>query len=134
MTIDNERLLQYALYGLGLVVWFVLWKFIAGISAVLFLVLNRAEPEIPLFQNMTFLAAFLAFALTAAAVEYSRRHPVASRFGMDVLSEMRKVSWPSWKVIRGTTLVVLGVTIFTSFVLFLFDAIYSGLIKLLYPA
>ena len=134
MTIDNQRLLQYVLYGLGLVVWFVLWKFIAGMATVAFLLLNRAEPEIPLFQNMSFLAAFLAFALTAVAVEYSRRNAVTSRFGVEVLSEMRKVSWPTWKDIRGTTMVVLGVTIVTSFVLFLFDTVYAALIKLLYPA
>jgi preprotein translocase SecE subunit len=116
------------------VTWFVLWKFLAGMSGMVFLLLNRAEPEIPLFQSLTYLMAFVAVAATAFGVEYARRHPVSNRFGIEVLSEMRKVSWPSWKDIKGTTMVVVGVTLAVSLVLFLFDSIYAGLIKLIYPA
>jgi preprotein translocase SecE subunit len=132
MTIDNQRLLQYVMYGLGLIVWYVLYRFLAGMVTVTFMVLGRSEPVIPVFQNLGFVMAFVAVGVTAAAVEYSRQHPTASRFGMDVLSELRKVSWPSWKDIKGTTAVVLGVIVVVSVFMFLFDAVFSGLVKVIY--
>jgi preprotein translocase SecE subunit len=132
MTIDNQRLLQYVMYGLGLIVWYVLYRFMAGMVTVLFMILGRTEPEIPVFQNLGFLMAFVALAATAAAVEYARKNPISSRFGMDVLSELRKVSWPPWKDIKGTTAVVLGVILVVSMFMFFFDAIFSGLVNVIY--
>jgi preprotein translocase SecE subunit len=129
MTIDNQRLLQYVMYGLGLVLWFVLWRFIAGMASVVLMALNRTEPE-----YLRMILALVAVGLTAFIVEFARHHPVASKFGMEVLSEMRKVSWPSWKDVKGATIVSLSVMFVVSFFMFAFDSFYAFMIKIIYQS
>lgn len=132
MTVDNQRLLQYGLYGLGVVVWYVVWRFMGSIIEIVSLAMHQATPEIPIFGTLGNVAALVALALTVAAVEYARRNAVSNRFGLEVVSELRKVTWPNWKDVRGTTLVVVGVTLAVSLILLVFDKIYDGLMKLLY--
>ena len=63
---------------------------------------------------------------------YAWRNEVAKKFGIEVVSELRKVTWPSWKEIKGATLIVLGVTFAVSFVLFIFDKIYDGIVGFIF--
>jgi preprotein translocase SecE subunit len=132
MTLDNQRVLQYSLYGLGIVVFYVVWKFLGSVTDLLLLVRHLPQVELPGLGNLNNLYAILAIGITAGAVEYTRRHPVANKFGIEVIAELRKVTWPNWGEVRGTTIVVLGVTIAVSLILFFFDFIYDGLIRLLF--
>jgi len=49
-----------------------------------------------------------------------------------VVSELRKVTWPNWKEVRGTTLVVLGVTLAVAFILWFFDSIEDWVIRIIF--
>jgi preprotein translocase SecE subunit len=132
MTWDNQRLLQYALYGLALVVWFVVWKFFTSVSDLILLLRHMPQVEVPLLGSLNNLLALVALAVSAGAAEYARRNEVSNRFGVEVLSELRKVSWPNWIDVRGTTLVVLGVTMVVSAILWFFDTIYDFLVQQLF--
>ncbi len=125
MTVDNQRLLQYSLYGLGVVVWFIIWRLLGSLVEIALLVQRAAPPEIPLVGSLNNLAALVALGLTAAVVEYARRHKKANKFGVEVVSELRKVTWPTWKDVKGTTLVVIGVTFVVAIILFAFDKFYE---------
>jgi len=130
MTLDNQKLLMYWLYGLALVLAFVLYKFI---TSVYDLVTAMFMQGLLLSENtVESAAAILALGITAAAAEYVRRNNTTNRFGIEVVGELRRVAWPNWKEVRGTTLVVLGVTIVVSFILFIMDKVYDGLMAILY--
>jgi len=132
MTIDNQRILQYGMYGLGAVIWYILYKFLAGVTGFILAFKELAQPDVPIFMTLDGLFGFLALAITAAAVEYVRRRPETNRFGIEVVTELRKVSWPNWLEVRGTTLVVLGVTFVVAGILWFFDSVYGALIKVVF--
>jgi preprotein translocase SecE subunit len=132
MTWDNQRLLQYALYGLALVAWFVVWKFFTSVSDLILLLRHMPQVEVPVLGSLNNLLALVALAVSSGAAEYARRNPVSNKFGVEVLTELRKVSWPNWIDVRGTTLVVLGVTMVVSAVLWFFDTIYDFLVQQLF--
>ena len=50
----------------------------------------------------------------------------------DLQMEMRKVTWPSWKQVRATTLVVIASTFAFSFYFFVIDNIISRVINKLF--
>ncbi len=133
MTTDNQRFLQYSLYGLGLVLWYVLWRTIGSTMNVIdefYYPVNMLQ--IPLFGSLNNLVPLLTLGIAMGIAEYVRRNAKGNKFGIEVVSELRKVSWPASKDVRGTTLVVLGVTLVVSFILFLFDKVFDGLIGLLF--
>jgi preprotein translocase SecE subunit len=132
MTLDNQRLLQYVLYGLGLILWFVLWKFLGSMIELVTVGFSLRPVDVPVFGSLANLSAIFALGAAVAGAEYARRNPVSNKFGIEVLSELRKVSWPNWTEVKGTTMVVLGVSIVVSLILFVFDKIYEQLIRLIY--
>jgi preprotein translocase subunit SecE len=132
MTLDNQRVLQYALYGLGLVVWYILWKLMGSVTDVILVFGHYPQIDVPLIGSITGLYAIVALVITGAGVEYTRRHPVANKFGIEVVGELRKVTWPNWTDVKGTTLVVLAVSFVVAFILFAFDSFYNVVITKLF--
>lgn len=131
IVVDNQRVLQYGLYVLGAIVWYVLWKFLCGSSDFLLSILDRAQPQLPILGSLHTLYVFVALGLTAWGAEFVRRNQRSNRFGTEVVGELRKVSWPNWIEVRGTTLVVLGMTFVVSIILWVFDSFYGALIGLI---
>jgi len=132
MTTDNQRILMYSLYGLGVVLWFVVWKLFGAVVELSLLATHSAQPEIPVFGNLSYLAAFVALGAAIGGVEYARRNATANKFGIEVVGELRKVNWPNWKEVKGTTLVVVAVSLVVATILFAFDKVYEQLLKLVY--
>ena len=132
MVTDNQRLLQYGLYGLGIVMWFVTWRMFSGVIDLTSQIMSWRPGDIPIAGSLSNLSALVSLIVTAAAVEYTRRHEVANRFGVEVVAELRKVSWPNWKEVQGTTMVVVGVSFVVAVILWVFDMIYDRLITLLF--
>lgn len=60
------------------------------------------------------------------------KHPRATDFGLDVVKEIRKVTWPSVVETRAATFVVIILVIIISFILGFFDYIFSTLTNLIY--
>ena len=50
----------------------------------------------------------------------------------EVASELKKVTWPSAKEVRSSTLVVIVMSLISAVVLFLFDLMWSSLTDLIY--
>ena len=55
-----------------------------------------------------------------------------NRLGLEIASELRNVTWPSWPETRVATVVVLVTTVVVALVLGLFDAVWGGLSKFIY--
>ena len=133
MTLDNQRFLQYSLYGLAGVLFYVLLRFFE--SMVDLVTVAFGMPPITLAgMNLSAFMAVPALAIAFAAAEYTRRNQTANKFGIEVVSELRKVAWPNWIEVRGTTLVVLGVSATVAIILFVLDLFYAQLLKLIFGA
>jgi preprotein translocase subunit SecE len=55
-----------------------------------------------------------------------------TRFLQDVRVEMSKVSWPTRKELKGTTVIVIVITMILSVFIFLTDKVLEGLLNLIY--
>ncbi|MEE9167929.1 MAG: preprotein translocase subunit SecE [Candidatus Neomarinimicrobiota bacterium] len=53
------------------------------------------------------------------------------QFFNGVQFEMKKVSWPTWEELRGSTVVVLGLSLFLSMFLFVVDFVLSRILKVI---
>ena len=48
-----------------------------------------------------------------------------------VVFEMKKVSWPSWEELKGSTMVVLTLSLILAFFLFFVDTLLSKIVNLI---
>ena len=128
MAIENRKVFNYSVYALGAVLWAgVIWRLFNSLVGLL-------PPE---YSNvggfpLVNLMGPLTFLLTGAACEIVRRDERAYKFGVEVIAELKKVTWPNWNDIRGSTLIVLVMTLIVSFVLFIFDKIFDWGLTLLW--
>jgi preprotein translocase subunit SecE len=75
-----------------------------GLGAPLLANFEVSNPELFLGLNATSMVAFIVGVITFLVLN---RHPVVYRFTDEVVTELRKVSWPSREeTIRSTTVVV----------------------------
>ncbi len=54
-----------------------------------------------------------------------------SKFFSDVQFEMKKVSWPTWDELKGSTYVVITLSLMISLFLFFVDRILTALLKII---
>jgi len=126
MTLDNQRIMQGSLYVSGLLAGFVLSKFGGSIA-------DLVAPNLLLVGGFSLvqLLELVSFALGLAAAEVTRRHPVANAFLLEVIGELKKVTWPNWKEVRGATVVVLIMTFAVAILLFILDKMFDFGLNLL---
>lgn len=74
---------------------------------------------------------WIAFAVVGAAFIYALRNPIAQEFANDVFVELRKVTWPTWKETRQSTVVVIITVFVVGMILGGFDLMWAKLTKLL---
>ncbi len=60
------------------------------------------------------------------------KHPKASEFGMEVIKETKKVTWPGFIETRASTIVVLVMVTIMSVILGVFDFFWSSITNLIY--
>ena len=93
-----------------------------GLGAPLLANFEISNPEIALGLNATSVAAFIVGIVTFFVLN---RHPVAYRFTDEVVTEFRKVTWPSKEeTVRSTTVVVVF-TVIVSLALAGYDWIWG---------
>ena len=119
MFLTNERIVLYSFYGLGLLLWFVLWKFFQTIG----LVANLPNNLGPISWNSLF--AILALGISFGLVQFSLRNQKAQEFGNEVVVETKKVSWPNRKELQGSTLIVVLMTLLVTVIIYIFDKLFD---------
>jgi len=126
MFLTNERTLLYSLYALGMVLWFVLWKFFS----------NMMELVLPIqtlrWISIDQLMAIIAMGISLAAIQMAWKNQKAKDYGVDVVVETKKVSWPNRKELQGSTIIVLVMVILTTIIIWSLDKIFDSLIKLIF--
>lgn len=122
-----EKYVRLSFVILGLLVWVVMASFFAT-------VMNWISPDLDRFLMGARFAISDALGMicgiaTAVVLWF---HEAANRLGLEVASELRNVTWPSWPETRVSTIVVLVTTVVISLILGLFDLIMGGLSGLIY--
>src|SRR4030095_3608966 len=120
MTV-NRKWLDLGLAFIGAVVWLILrgafnllWEFF----------------RLPTFQDFPVgIPEILAFAAGAVTFVVLRRHPKVKEFGIEVLNELSKVTWPSRKETMISTGVIMVMVGIASLILFFFDTAWGTLTR-----
>lgn len=121
MAAENRRYAILAQLGVALFIGWVLANALA---------LTWRGLEIPQLKPFGLADAdILAFIITGAAFIYTMRHARAQEFADEVMVELRKVTWPSWKETRQATIVCIIVVAIIAGILGGFDLIWAKLIK-----
>lgn len=126
MTLDNQRIMQGSLYVAGVIAGYVVYKFLASI-------VDLISPNLMLGSfSADRLIALVSVAAGVGAAELARRHPVANAFLLEVIGELKKVTWPNWKEVRGATVVVLVMTAVVALLLLILDKIFDLGLRILF--
>ncbi len=121
MQKDDRTWLNICLVCLVLIVSLLFWK---AISFATFKLLPAYTTEL-WFSPLVILASVgLGLAATYALYHDSNRE----EFLLGSVSEVRKVSWPTWEVTRKLTMIVCIVVAFFAVVLFIFDGIWGRIL------
>lgn len=66
------------------------------------------------------------------AAVYFYRQEKWNTLASEIVQELRKVVWPTWSETRSATVVVIITTVIIALILYLFDAVWSGLTSWIY--
>ena len=122
----TQRYLIFAYLLAGFLVWITLDRLFGAV------VYAADLPNPALIGSGFTLTTLLSLGLAIAAGVFAYRHPRAHAFSTDVVSELRKVSWPNRKETQSATVVVIVTTLIISGILYLFDTVWARLTGLIY--
>jgi preprotein translocase subunit SecE len=129
MFLTNERAFLYSLYGLAAVLWFLLWKFFTTLYSFI-PYMNFLGPK----STSDLLLAGITLAISVGAAEAVRRNQKAKDYGVDVVVETKKVTWPTRKELQGSTLIVIVMSLVAMLLILGLDKIFDALIKVIFSS
>jgi preprotein translocase SecE subunit len=125
MFFSNDRVYTYSIVGIAAVIAFVLWKLLTSIVG--FMPVASLGP-IPL----NYLAVIIALGSVGAAGYFCWKNEKVHQFGIEVIVETKKVSWPSFNELKGSTLVVLVMVLISTAIIWGLDKAFDTLIGFVY--
>ena len=120
-TNDNRRYALFTQVALAVALFFVIAQLLVFVWQIAGL--HRWEPF------GVHVAYFISLAAVGGSFIYTMRNQVAQDFANEVVIELRKVTWPTFKETRQATLVVVLCVLVISGILGTFDFIWANLIK-----
>ncbi len=124
--VDN-RLEPRRMVGLAFVVFALTGAMVLGrLIAAIFGGLKINDPQLLGIQELT-LSSVLGAVLAIAAAVIAWLNPKVQEASLDVASELKKVTWPSFAETKVSTIAVIIATLVAALVLFFFDFISSKL-------
>ena len=118
-TLGLLRWVQLAYMVLAVLTLWILDKIIVAVWS------RFAEPN-------TTLATVLAAVAGGAVAYLLYRHEAANRMSREVVAELAKVTWPSSRETRVSTVVVIVTSVIAAAILGVFDAVWSAITDLIY--
>jgi preprotein translocase subunit SecE len=106
------------------------------LTRILSAVLNGAginDPRIDLgFVELGNVSSLLGYGVAVLAAVLVWRMPRAQQVSVDVVLELRRVTWPSWRETRAATIAVIVASFIAAVILGLFDAGWARLAAWVY--
>lgn len=85
-----------------------------------------------LLGNNVHLSDVIGFVVAGAAAFWAYRNPAVHEWSLDVINELRKVTWPSRKETQTATVVVIVATLLAAVVLGIFDQMWALITGVIY--
>ena len=122
-----EKYVRIGFVVAGLLVWAVLATFFGTVFQLVGPNLDKT------LLGAKFAVSDLLGALCGATVTVVLWfNAYVNRLGLEIASELRNVTWPSWPETRVSTIVVLVTTVVVALILGLFDAIWGAVTGVIY--
>jgi preprotein translocase subunit SecE len=120
--------------GIGLVCLAVAGgMFLSHVAGALFAGLKWNDPTFFGLENVT-LTVVIGFVLAIGAAVYVYLSPKLREGGLDIATELKRVTWPSLAETRVSTVAVVIASLVSSLVLFFFDFVASKVMTIWVPA
>ncbi len=117
----------YVAYTVGaLVLWMTLSRLLSSIAYLS----GVSDPA--LLGSQFPLSSAIAFLVSVGGLIYVARNAKITQFGIDVVVELRKVTWPEWPETQRSTIVVIVTSLLIAFMLGFFDFVWAELTGLIY--
>lgn len=120
----NQKYIIMTFLAAGVLVGFS----VRGLAIPLLARMEVNDPMLLDVVNATSLAAIVIAVLTFLVLN---RHPLVVRFTDEVVSELRRVTWPDREETLRSTTVVIGTTLFVALMLALYDYAWGTITKVL---
>lgn len=120
----NKKIINGALAGLAIVIWFLMRQVADTVWDIF---------RLPLPQNLPVAPSDLIGAVIAAAVFIIiKRYQKMNEFMDEAVTELSKVTWPPKKETLLSAVVVSGMVAVCALILFAFDTLWGTVVKLFY--
>jgi preprotein translocase SecE subunit len=126
MFFTNDRVFLYSLYALGAICWFILYKFLDTLF-ILVPVLSFGRT-----RTAGYLIPVVTLAISVGAVEMLRRNQKVHDYGVEVVVETKKVSFPTRKELQGSTIIVILMSVVATILIFILDKGFDLLIRAIF--
>jgi len=122
-----EKFVRVGFVVIGLLTWIT----VAAMSSAVFQFVNPGLDKFLLGAQFTVsdLVGLGAGVALAAVLWFNER---VTELGLEVFTELRNVTWPTWPETRVSTIVVIITTIVVSIILGLFDALWGAVTGAIY--
>lgn len=121
-----QRYVIFAYLAAGVLLWATLAKLFGALAYM------ANVPDPPLLGSNFTLANLLGFAISVGAMVYALKNERAVEFSTEVVTELKKVTWPSRRETRTATIVVIIATVLVSIILGFFDLLWAKLTGIIY--
>ena len=126
---DNQKLLTWAYLGSGLLLWFVLGRFIEFAANLTFSKVMVDSTLALQWERSPIRPGFVIAALASLGfglyVRYKNRQ--WNTYGLEVVAELKKVNWPARDVTAKSTIAVIITVFICAVILGSFDLIWGNL-------
>jgi preprotein translocase subunit SecE len=120
----NQKYIVMSFLAAGALVGFT----VRGLAIPLLAQMEVGDPLIAGLVNATALAGIATGVLTFLILN---RHPLVVRFTNEVITELRKVTWPDREETIRSTTVVIGTTLFVATMLAIYDYAWAEITSVL---
>ena len=120
----NQKYIVMSFLAAGALVGFT----VRGLAVPLLAQLEVGDPQIAGLVNATSLAGIGTGVLTFLILN---RHPLVVKFTNEVITELRKVTWPEREETIRSTTVVIGTTLFVASMLGIYDYAWAEITSVL---
>jgi preprotein translocase SecE subunit len=117
-------------YGGYAVLGLLLWVTVAKVFAAVFGWLNVGDRA--LIGSQFTLSTLIGLAATAGTVYYALRAPKVQEVSLDIVAELKRVTWPERQETFAATIIVIVTVFIMSVVLGIFDFAWKLLTDLIY--
>jgi preprotein translocase SecE subunit len=120
----NQKYIVMSFLAAGALVGFT----VRGLAVPLLAQIELGDPQIAGLINATSLAGIVTGVLTFLILN---RHPLVVKFTNEVITELRKVTWPEREETIRSTTVVIGTTLFVAAMLAIYDYAWAEITSVL---